>query len=196
MELQQRLFAVAGGMPGCEPAKPPRTLALTGLDFFREVRWRNWASVDRRGQRRTTSLLERGQMRLEPLNEAKIGGAARTRGYTRSCAQVPKPSDGLEPSTPSLTMEVQMYPSRTRGLLSVCKTHNGERHPTDRRSQALSSLALSVRWGSRSLWLPNSRCPANRRIRRKAIRVLALARSGLRQTDALIKACSSDCSAA
>ena len=28
-------------------------------------------------------------MRLEPLNEAKIGGAARTRGYTRSCPQVP-----------------------------------------------------------------------------------------------------------
>jgi hypothetical protein len=28
-------------------------------------------------------------MRLEPLNEAKIGRAARTRGYTRSCPQVP-----------------------------------------------------------------------------------------------------------
>jgi hypothetical protein len=38
--------------------------------------------------------------------------------------------------------------------------------------------------------------PANRLIRRRRIGILALAGSGLRQTDALIEACSSDSSAA
>ena len=33
--------------------------------------------------------------RLEPSNEAKTGGAARTRGYTRSCPQVPPRDIGL-----------------------------------------------------------------------------------------------------
>jgi hypothetical protein len=46
------------------------------------------------------------------------------------------------------------------------------------------------------VWVPKTRFPCKSAHSRKAIRVLALARSGLRQTDAWIEACSSDSSAA
>jgi hypothetical protein len=64
----------------------------------------------------------------------------------------------------------------------------------DERFDPLGELVLDLEVPC--LWVPKLGFPANQFIRRRRIGVLALARSGLRQTDALIEACSSDSSAA